>query len=153
MVRDYQKIILELMIKQEMILSELYNLFSVQFPEYNKMWKELSNEEKEHADWIKRLSEYESGEEVLFHEDNVRTHTMKAFIEYVEKLFYKAKMGGLIFKEAVSAARDLEMSLIEKKAFTHFDALSDRMKKVLNMLEAKTKEHYERMRKLVAKGM
>jgi len=151
MVKDKQKIILELMEKQELMLSEVYQIFAKKFPDYCDFWNELSKEEKDHASWIKGLFKFSENGEVLFHEDNVNVYSLDTFIDYLKGIVDKARMNGMSLRNALSTARDLEMALIEKKAFTHFDSVSDRMKTVLNTLEGKTKEHIDRVNEMVEK--
>jgi hypothetical protein len=151
MIKDYQKMIFDLMIAQELFISKLYSLFSVQFRDYYVFWNDLSKEEKQHADCLNGLIKFIELGEILFHEDNVNAIALNTFIEYIIKIIDRAEKGGMIFKEALSISKDVELSLIEKIAFTHFDSVSDRMKSVLNLLEEKTKNHIERISDMAAK--
>ena len=57
--KPYQEKIIQQMIDQERLLSELYALFAKEFPQYSEFWTELSEEEKRHARLIAKLEEAE----------------------------------------------------------------------------------------------
>ena len=151
MLKDYQKKILHLMEKVELSISVLYEIFTEKFPDLTEFWMALSREEKEHAKWVRGLCKFEEQGEILFHEDKVRIQTLNTYIEHLEKLIEKAKSGTMTLKAALSAAKDLEMSLIEKNMFSHFDSQSERMEEVLKLLGKKTKEHSQKLQNMIQK--
>ena len=124
MLQPYQKKIIELLIRQEMLLSRLYGIFSTHFPKEKEFWTGLSRDEKKHAQWLKQLYEAEKKDLVLFDEGKVRIHALNTFIDYLEKKVHLAGQGGLSPKQAVVLSLDLERALLEKEVFSHFDGLS-----------------------------
>ncbi len=52
----YQKKIIEQLIAQEKLLSELHTILSNQFNEYQEFWQKLSQEEHKHARKIQILT-------------------------------------------------------------------------------------------------
>jgi len=151
MLEAYQKQIIKLMIKQELLLAELYGIFGNRFSEYATFWYGLAEEEKKHAEWVKKLYKAEKKDLVAFTEDKIKTYTMKAYIDYVEKNIERANNGEFNIKTAVARSLDLEMSLIEKKYFTHFHIIKPNYKGIMIMLENETKKHIKAIRDLIAK--
>ena len=143
MLKPYQKKIIELMIRQESLLSKLYPLFAEQFPEHGEVWDELAREEKKHANWLKQL--YDAGEKsiVLFDEGKTKTQTMNIYIEYLMGIIAKAENHELTLPQAITYTMDLENSLIEKNAFTHFDSISEQARSVLKRLALDTESHFK----------
>ena len=143
MLKPYQKKNIELMIRQESLLSKLYPLFAEQFPEHGEVWDELAREEKKHANWLKQL--YDAGEKsiVLFDEGKTKTQTMNTYIEYLMGIIAKAENHELTLSQAIACTMDLERSLIEKNAFTHFDSISEQARSVLKRLALDTESHFK----------
>ena len=148
MLKPYQKEIIELMIRQESLLSKLYTLFAEQFLEHGDVWEELAKEEKQHANWLKQL--YDAGEKsiILFDEGKTKTQTMNIYIKYLMGIIAKAENQELTLPQAITYTMDLESSLIEKNAFTHFDSLSEQARSVLKRLAQETEGHFKRVQAL-----
>ena len=120
MLKPYQKNIVELLIKQEMSLSKLYKTFAEKFSGHKDFWINLSKDEMRHANWIEKLSEAEKKGIVIFDEGKIKTYTMKAYIEHVEKVMSGTENNEFNQINAFSFALDFETALIEKNVFTHF---------------------------------
>jgi len=131
------------MIRQESLLSKLYPLFAEQFPEHGEVWDELAREEKKHANWLKQL--YDAGEKsiVLFDEGKTKTQTMNIYIEHLEGIITRVENHELTLSQAIACTMDLERSLIEKNAFTHFDSISEQARSVLKRLALDTESHFK----------
>ncbi|MBG7616793.1 MAG: hypothetical protein IZT57_00275, partial [Chloroflexi bacterium] len=46
---------LEILAQNEEKISQLYDVFAKQYPPYKGFWAELSQDEKEHAEWIRKI--------------------------------------------------------------------------------------------------
>lgn len=150
MLETYQRKIIELMVKQEILLAELYCIFGDRFSEYAYFWERLTEEEKKHAEWIKKLYQAEKKDLVSFTERNTKTYTMKAYIGYVEDIIVRAKNDEFNMKSAVTKALDVETALIEKEFFTHFQIIHPDYKWVMIKLESETKKHIKEVRDMIA---
>lgn len=141
MLKPYQKKIIELMIRQEFLLAKLYTLFAEQFPTHGEVWSDLVKEEKKHAIWLKQL--YDAGEKgiILFDEGKIKTYTMNAYIEHLERVIARAENQELTTVQAISFTLDFECALIEKNVFTHFDSTSEKARSVLKRLIMDTENH------------
>ncbi len=138
-----QKRIVEQLIRQEEMVSELYGLFAKQFSEYASFWKELSLEEVRHAKLLKELKEAANKEQVLFDEGKLTINTLDVFLVRLDDVLQKAKKGEFTLLAALNCAADYEISLIEKDIFSHFDSSHKKFREVLQILQAETLKHVE----------
>lgn len=145
MLKPYQKVILDLMTRQESLLAKLYTLLAEQFPEHDEVWNNLAQEEKKHATWLKQL--YDAGEKgiILFDEGKVKTFTMNTYIEHLESIIARTENQELTQVQAISFTLDFERSLIEKNAFSHFDSTSEKARSVLTRLIMETENHIKKI--------
>jgi rubrerythrin len=150
MLKQYQKKIIELMIRQELLLAKLYTLFAEQFTEQSEIWDDLANEEKKHASWLKKL--YDAGEKglILFDEGKIKTYTMNSYIDHLMGILVRAENQELTQNQAITFALDLEHSLIEKNAFARFDSTSEKARSILKKLTTETEKHIKKVQALRA---
>jgi len=141
-----QEKILKQLINQEDLLSRLYALFSMQFPQHKEFWGKLSKEEERHAKLIEKLFEATKTGLIFFNEGKTKTYTLTAFITRLEGILEKAERGEFNLSAAFTYAVDYESSLIEKDVFFRFDSLSDKAKGTLKILQAETIKHVERIK-------
>jgi len=83
---------------------------------------------------------------VFFDEGRVKTYTLNLIIGQLEELVQKAEKRVFDLPSALAIAVDYESGLIEKKIFTHFDSLNDKIKGKLKILQDETLKHVERIR-------
>jgi hypothetical protein len=143
----YQQKMIELFIEQELKLAELYRMLSEKFPEQKNFWFTIHREELEHAQWVEDfLKQTETGT-VAFQENKTRAYTVQAFLVYVKKALDKVR-SGVSYKQAVSLAKGMEESLLERKIFDHFPGDSPALIAVLRKLHEESAEHLEKIKKL-----
>lgn len=145
--KPFQEKIIQQLIQQEKMLSELYLAFAEQFPPYEKFWKNLSQEEMRHAKLLEKLYVAATREKIFFDEGKIKTFTLNAFISRLEDIVKKANNHEYTLTGALTCALDFETSLIEKNIFTHFDSLNDKVKGTLKILQSETMNHVDRVRK------
>jgi len=145
--KPFQEKILQQLIQQENMLSELYEVFAKQFPAHEKFWKHLSMEETRHAKLLEKLYAAATTEKIFFDEGKIKTFTLNAFLSRLGDIVKKAKNHEYTLSAALTCAVDYETSLIEKSIFTHFDSLNDKVKGTLKILQSETLNHVDRVRK------
>ena len=99
--KPFQEKIIEQMIIQETMLSELYEYFSKQFPKYKKFWLEISSEEERHAKLLQKLLNAAQKGHIVFSEGKIKTYTLDAFIKRLDDLLKKAKNNEFTLKSAL----------------------------------------------------
>ena len=150
MLETYQKKIIELMYKQEILLAKLYKLFAVQFPDHKDFWRDLAKDELQHAGWIKKFYQAEKKDLIAFSEGKVKTYTMDTFIENLEEIIQRAENGEINLKMAISYTLDFERSLIEKNVFTHFEIIDKKLAGIMTKLESGTRRHVKKAEDMMA---
>jgi rubrerythrin len=150
MLEPYQKKIIELMFKQEILLAKLYKTLASKFPVYKDFWHDLAKEELKHAEWIKKLYQAEKKDMVAFSEGNVKTYTLNNFIEHLEKVIQQAENEELDLKKAVAHTLDFEKSLIEKNVFARFEIVEENIKGIMTKLASETRKHIKKAQDLMA---
>ena len=147
-VKPHQEAILNQYQTQEALLSRLYSVFAGQFSEYREFWQRLSLDEDKHARLIEKLSRAAEKGLVLFDEGKIKIFALDTFIKRLEMLIAKAEKGEIKAQSAFNFAADYETSLIEKNVFTRFEALTEKSKSVLDLINSETLEHIERVRNM-----
>lgn len=138
-----QNQIFDLLVHQEELISELYDIFSKQFPEHASFWKELSLAEIRHANLLKKIKESTATERIIFDEGKITITTLEAYLVRLNDVVSKAKKGEFTIQTALSCAVDYESSLVERKVFSLFDSPGNQAKEVLKSLELETEQHVE----------
>ena len=148
--KDYQRKILQQYEVQERLLAALYAEFGRLFPEDRDFWERLVREETMHARLVEKLHGAVDKDIMVFDEGKVKTYTLSAMIQRIESLVQRARQGDVDRRKALALAMDLEEALIEKEVFTHFEPLTDKARAVLKRLQAETRDHVERVRRMRA---
>lgn len=151
MLETYQKKIIELLYKQEILLAKLYKIFAVQFPDHKDFWQDLAKDELRHAGWVKKLYKAEKKDLIAFSEGKVNAYVMNTFIENLEKTIQRAENGEINLKMAISYTLDFERSLIEKNVFTHFEIIDKKLAGIMTNLENETRRHVKKAEDMTAR--
>jgi len=151
--KPYQDKIIDLMLKQETLLANLYQIFAKKFPVYEKLWHKLAREEKKHAGWIEQLHTASEKKVVLFNEGRVKPPHLETFVLNIEKKIKQAEADGFTARQALVCTIELERSLIEKEVFLHFVGITEKARNVMSFLAKETKEHQELAENLYAKTL
>lgn len=137
--------VMELLAKNEEIVSQLYELFKKKFPAYRKFWNSLSKEELIHAGWIKKIyPEVESGK-FTFNKDRFSIKLIQNSIDYVADKIVKFKRKHLSFREALEAALEIEITFPESKFYEVYDTDSKKLKRLLTALRDAFEKHRDKL--------
>lgn len=151
MLEDYQKKIIDLLYKQELLLARLYKIFADQLPDHKDFWQDLAKDELQHAEWIKKFHQAEKEDLLAFSEGKIKTYTMNAFIENLEKIIRRAENREITLKMAISYTVDFERSLIEKNVFSHFKIIDEKLQGIMVKLESETRKHLKKTEDMMAR--
>jgi len=140
--------LLEALKTHEKEIARLYEVYAETFPLYGSFWIELSKEEIEHANWIKRLqTRIENGSED-FVVERFPVAAIEHSIGYVKELVYKAQEDDFQFIDALSEAMHLEEALSESKYFEVLEGDSAETKRTLTLLAGSTRKHYQKIKEV-----
>jgi hypothetical protein len=143
-----QKELVELFLKQEILIGTLYKLFANRYPEYRVFWTEMAMEEHQHASWIKRLTERDPTDKFNFSQGELRSDHLASSIESIEGIISGFKNNKAFpITQAVSIALHLEKALWEKKVFQFFEGDSDEVRKIMDTLNLEQEIHIKKIDK------
>lgn len=139
--KKQQKMIVDLLIANEMVLSELYQVYAKELPKTADFWNEIAEEEKSHAMWLGTLHEKMKAGWVDFAEDRFPSSAIKQNVEYLENKKEEARDSVLDFKRILEDAVHIEKGMLESKFFEIFKDDSIELKLVLEGLRLSTEQH------------
>lgn len=135
----------------EEAVAELYKEYASQFPHHRDVWRSLSEDEIEHAAWLRSLrTRIEDGSIYLSEEHLVTSEEAIRSLDYISEELARARQGNLFLVDALNTALRLENSITEKEWFKFFAADPLELKDVLRSLGEQTQRHAEKLRGLIA---
>lgn len=138
--------VLKLMMSYEILLRDLYELFSQKIPKEKDFWKRLSEEESKHAYWLEVLEMNMQKENITLNDDNRFNFALiKTSLDHVKESLDDFRQIEISFFDALSFASDIENSMIEKKFFEVFYGQSDDFDRVMKLLKEETEKHSQRI--------
>lgn len=145
---EYQDKVLELMRSYELLLAELYDIYSKKFIGNKEFWLKTSNEEKTHAYWIETLANKIGDGRIYFNKERFNISPLNECIAEANMKISQAKNEDLAMIEAVSISLIIEKGMIERNFFEVFESDSPEIKKTFDMLRIATIEHARMMQEM-----
>lgn len=140
-------LIIELLIRNEESVSELYLAYAYKYKECSEFWSGLALEEKGHADCIRELVNKVKEGGMHIEPGRFNKEAIESFTKYVKGESERARKEQMPLITALSIALSVEQSMIERKFFEIFDTDSAELKLVLHDLTSSTNEHIKRVEK------
>jgi rubrerythrin len=139
--------ILEMLIRHELAIKQLYELFALIFPNHQEFWQLIAEDEQRHCQWLETLRSEEFLKNWFLSESRLKMQAIKASISYVELQKARAKKGTLSNMEAFSISKDLENALLEKQ-FLKMSALApENIRTIFTKLAGETERHLKTIAK------
>lgn len=132
---------IKMMIQQEKTIAKLYTIFARCFPEQKILWKDLAEEEREHAAYLKRLYNALKRDDVGFSADRFSRKLLEESLNFIQTNIKKAKQKEFSALNALSLALSLEKAMLESKFFNLFEGDSPQVTEILSYLATSTNEH------------
>ena len=137
--------IIDLLSAHEEAISRLYSAYAGKFPLYSEFWTTLASEEQKHSAVITALKSKVDAGKLSADMVKFKSELLKTMITYMEKELSKVDSGGLTLIQALSVARDIEKSMIERKCFEVFKGDPAELAAVLEEMALETKRHIEKI--------
>lgn len=148
--QEYQINIIEMLAKNEKVISQLYKIYAKKFLDYKNFWSRLAEEEIEHAGWIYKLHSKIKEGSLYFNEGRFKKEALQSFLNYARNELVRTEIQEMLLINALSLALDIENTLIEHKYFEVFEGDSVELKQVLLNLDRATNEHLDRIKKVLS---
>ena len=81
-----QRKLLDQFVKQELLICELYKLFSKRYPDYTDFWTAMAIEEKQHAFLLKRMADTDTDNRIFFSNGELRSTSLDSSIRNLRKI-------------------------------------------------------------------
>ena len=140
---------IDMLIRHETALKQLYELFAKVFPEHRVFWEGMAEEEQKHSDCLQGLSSKESLKKWFMSDSRLKRLAIDRSIEYIERQMERVKKANIGMLEALSIASDLESALIEKQFISLNISGPEEIRDVMKGLVADTQRH----RKMLAEKL
>jgi rubrerythrin len=140
--------VLKKMSELEESAGRLYESYAQIFPDYRQFWLGLANEEKLHAEWVKKLHTLIERKTAEFSENRFNSIAIQKFLDYLKEEIGKASRRERALINALSITLYVEESLLENKYFEILNGDSKELKDTLRSLANATQRHIARVREV-----
>ena len=137
--------VLEMLIRHEELLSQLYGMYAMKLSRRHAFWYGLAMDEKSHADWLRTLMFLDFGEGTLFDEKRFDLEVIQASIELARARLNEVESKTLYPFIAVSTALEMEQAMIERKYFEVCAGDGEEFRRIMETLAAQTKTHVDKL--------
>ena len=137
---------IKLLIENEKLVSKLYAIYADKFTEEKKFWLEKVAEENTHAELLEGIWSIIQEIPSFFEEDRFSIEAIELTTSFVKDSIQKAESCSLI--DALSMAREIEHSLIERYFFKVMPGDSVLVQNAFVKIEQDTKKHREEIQEL-----
>ena len=138
-------VLISLMIKQEELLSRLYDAFRSNLPATGKLWDQMTAEEKSHAAIIRCLGKKVAEGKLKLNTRKINANQLLKMIECLENTVLKVEKKGIKQQKAFEFAIEYENSMLENSCFEVFEGDSFEVKHDFELLREHTKQHRNRL--------
>jgi rubrerythrin len=136
---------IEVLREHERAIGRLYVAYAHRFPQDRDFWLNLSDEEDQHARWLRSLQTKMEEQTISRIINRFPAVAINHSIDYINKLIDTADRPDLTPIKALSAALDIERALLENKWFEVFETDSAEVRRVLTALAQGTKAHIDKV--------
>ena len=133
--------IVEMLANHELALKQLYQTYALRFPQFKDLWLKLVADEQHHADWLCSLLAKTGPANPLAPCCWPRPAAIESSLDYIQVEILRARRPEVTIIGALSIARDLENSLLEKEFFKVAEGSSSEVREVLGRLVMGTEGH------------
>jgi hypothetical protein len=136
---------LELLIRHELAIKQLYELFAVMFPEFHDFWRNIVGEEQQHADLLLRLQSKETLKKWFLSDGQLKRLAIRGSLDYLDAQIMRISKASISVREALSIAKDLEDALIEKQFFKVTGSAPEEISLSMRDIVAESRQHQRRI--------
>lgn len=140
--------LLEMLAVNEELIGQLYKSYADRLPKLKEFWTELVGEEAQHAAWLRKLGSEAVSGSINVNEKRFSKEAVQSFQKYLNGELSRRRDGGISPVNALSIALGIEESIIEHRYYEVFESDSSELKRTLFDLEAATREHAVRVKKI-----
>ena len=133
--------LLELLADHESEIARLYETYASVLPDRRRLWKDLADDETNHADWVRSLIPLVENGSLAVREGRFAAAAIETSLEYIRRRVTEASVEPPGFLKALVIALDVEDAMLEKQFFDVADEDASEFRRVLNSLKSETQRH------------
>lgn len=141
----HQQRAIDIMIRHENEMNELYTAYAKKFPEARAFWEEIAMEEEAHAATVEQIGRSIEGGLAFFEKDRFKTPAIALSLVYINDKIKEAKNKEITLFHALTVALDIERSLIENAYFQLADEDSESLRHILTSLQLGAEAHLKKV--------
>lgn len=135
--------VVEMLARIERALGDLYTRFAARLPDHASFWAHLADDEIKHTEWVHGLQAEIDAGLVTAVAARANRELYQAFLDDIRNRLVEADRHSLTQYRALSAARYLESTYLEKCFLDVFETDSPGVKRILTALADNTERHRE----------
>lgn len=143
MMQEKMQPTLELLIRQEIAVKQLYEAFAIMFDEYEEFWTKLAKAEQNHAELLAHLRTSKDIETLFIGELQLSPETIKKSTNYTYDKRDIALNGEVDLRQAFSLAENVERFMIDGVFIKLEERPRAMIPKILLALAKETRNHQE----------
>lgn len=147
MLKDDQGKLLELLEQLELDVSNIYKLFAKKFPRLQSFWRNMSDEEAKHSDYVRKIHTYALEGKVNFNEKMTNPLAIKSVLENIATIHEKTENNQYSIINALAFSLSMEQSVIEHKFYSFFNSDNPEIMKMLKAIQGETIIHESKVKK------
>ena len=145
--------LIDLLIRQEELVGEFYRACAGKFPERSDVWLSLAVAEDGHARILRSVAaDPAEGRAFTIHR-NFALNPLRFMLQFVKKQTEALESPGFTLINALSIARDIENSILEKKVVEPAPGDSADIRAKIEQLKAETTQHRIKITETLAERM
>lgn len=145
-IKPYQQAVIDLMVRHENAMKDLYLLYSAQHEgRYWDFWHKLVKEEASHINTVKLIEASLDQGKADFREHRFRADLIEKSLAYINDRIAEARSDKVTLLHALATAKEIESSFIEHEYFSVIDEDSEDLKFTLNLLQKGAADHQTRV--------
>ena len=142
--------VVEALIKQEEAIGRLYQAFAGRFADHEGFWSKLADEERQHADMLRRLDvRIKAGEGRVCKEVFDGAAVQEALAQ-IDRLHRDLHHPDFTIRRALEATMAVEKALLEKKYYEVFEGNCPEIQHIQYFLGEATQDHRDRIQAMLA---
>jgi hypothetical protein len=141
---------LELYLKQELLMAELYQRFHNRYAAHKDFWESMIADEREHAGYLDQFRKLTAADAVTFSEGKLRLVALNSIVTYVQAVIDDFDHQPFPFRKALAVCLDLEKSVLEREVFNGFATDSAEFRQVLEILRGAQEAHLDKVKRFHA---
>ena len=139
----------QMLAEHEEAMGGLYRLFAERFDGQRDFWSKLADEEREHAEWIRRLCVRVREGLGCVRPDKFDSASARKSLGLIDKLKERASQPEFSASDALCAALKMEKMLLEAEYFDVFEGTAAEVTQVQYCLSEAIKDHRDRIEKAI----